>query len=746
MANISVFYGSHINVSNPRIVDTQIGTREDSADEKEQAYGVAEKGQHAVVQPVDSIDSKSAYEESTQDDEHGMTFGVEDPFPEDPNAEPELQQFTFRAVFVGSILGGVIAASNVYLGLKTGWTFGAGLFGSIFGFAIIKPLSKILPERLGGGYFGPKENVCVMSTATAAGSLGLLFASGFPAMYQLGLMGESPKADIGRLFTFTVACAYFGLFFTIPLRKFYILKLKLVFPSSVAAAYTIRSLHVGKNAEANARKKTKGLIISFCFAIIWRVTSEYAPGIMWDWHWAYWFYRAGWRWIIRAENFYWVVEWTPAFIGCGLLVGLNSATSFLGGSILAWGIIAPVLVSTGKAIGTTVSPDYPGYVNMMGMALDDPVHAPSPRYWLIWPGTLMLLCASFAEVFCNFKSIITAVKHMIVPLIAKLRKTDIKVAEEYLIQDPAPPHEQVPIWLWTGGIVLSTIVSMVVMALQFGQNAGVTLLAIIFAFLFSLIGAECCGRVSVIPVTSIGNASQLVFGGISRGKHQTVKENQKGNSLSGMLALAASEQCADMLGDLKTTHLLGASPRVQLYAQCVGALVSIFMSAGMFVLFSTAYPCIINLETSGACSFPAPDVASWRAVAVAVSSPTLPIPPSSGYAAIGLGAAAVLTTVVKYRWVPAEKHHWVPNFNAMGIAFILNSCTYPIAMFMGAVIAAVWKKTHGASHAMYLFPLAAGFVAGEGLGGIVNAVLQIAGISGSVYGTAVGCPMGVYCG
>lgn len=217
------------------------------------------------------------------------------PQPEDPDAIPEHHQLTFRAILVGCTLGGVIAASNVYLGLKTGWTFGSGLFGSIFGFAIIKPLSRILPERFGGGYFGPKENVCVMSAATAAGSLGLLFASGFPAMYQLGIMGNSPKDDIGRLFTFTICCAYFGIFFTIPLRKFYILRLKLVFPNSVATvseyystwdlipqlttafqAYTIRSLHVGKNAAANARKKTYALLIAFFTAICWRVVSEYA--------------------------------------------------------------------------------------------------------------------------------------------------------------------------------------------------------------------------------------------------------------------------------------------------------------------------------------------------------------------------------------------------------------------------------------------------------------------------------------
>jgi uncharacterized oligopeptide transporter (OPT) family protein len=37
-----------------------------------------------------------------------------------------------------------------------------------------------------------------------------------------------------------------GMFFAIPLRKFYILKLKLVYPSGAATAFTIRSLHVGQ--------------------------------------------------------------------------------------------------------------------------------------------------------------------------------------------------------------------------------------------------------------------------------------------------------------------------------------------------------------------------------------------------------------------------------------------------------------------------------------------------------------------
>ncbi|KAI0364271.1 OPT oligopeptide transporter [Pilatotrama ljubarskyi] len=696
----------------------------------------------------------------SEEDENALRdLGTNDPFPEDPDAPLEEQQFTFRAVFVGCALGAVISASNVYLGLKTGWTFGASLFGSIFGFAILKPLSKVLPSHLGGGYFGPKENVCCQSAATAAGSLGLLFTSGFPAAYQLGLLGDNPVADFGRIITFTLCCAYVGIFFTMPLRRLYILRLKLTFPSAVAAAYTIRSLHVGRNAAANARKKTLALVISFLIAIAWRVVSEYAPGIMWDWHWAWWFHKAGWRWIIAAENWGWIWEWTPAFIGVGLLVPLNSSASFVGGSALAWAIIGPALVATNRAFGTPASSTgaSPEYINYANMVLDDPVGAPSPKYWMIWPGCAVLLCASMAEIVGNGGTMIKSMAIAVEPLFTKIKARGLRGLRPSGVSagdsekdgefcDPVPLDQQVPWWMWSGGLAAGTILTMLVMRYQFGQNAGVTLLAILFSFLFSLVGAECTGRVSVTPVTTLGNFAQLVFGGVSKGTGMAPRANQLNNGLTGMITLAASEQVADMLGDLKTTHLLGASPRVQLYAQCFGALVSIFLSAGMYIVFVKAYPCINTLSNT-TCAFPAPDVGAWRAVSVAVSAPSLPIPRSSAITALCLGALSIVSTLVKYRFVRPEKRAWFPNWNAVGIAFILGPlCTYPMAMLFGSLIALVWRKYWPASAVMYCYAVAAGMIAGEGLGGIANAVLQIAGVAGSAKGTSIGCPLDVYCG
>lgn len=358
--------------------------------------------------------------------------------------------------------------------------------------------------------------MCCQSAATAAGSLGLIFTSGVPAAYQLGLLGASPKDDFGRLVTFTLAAAYFGMFFAIPLRRFYILKQKLVFPSAVslltcrvkriktlsfrsscgtktdcvpqvAAAHTIRSLHTGKNAELNAKKKTRALIIAFCCAITLRVVSEYAPGILWDWHWGWTLYSIGWYNAIFVENWNWIFEFTPAFIGAGMLTGMNASYSFFGGAVLAWGIIAPALVATGKAFGEAVSPQYPGYMNYMSLVLDDPVSAPSPRYWLIWPGTMLLLCGSFAELVSNYKTLFAYAQQFTAPLIRRvIGHADVKVNEEDLIEDPSPPEEQVPVWMWSGGVTFAIFLSCLVLGVQYHQNVGLTLLAIVVSMPLAL--------------------------------------------------------------------------------------------------------------------------------------------------------------------------------------------------------------------------------------------------------------------
>lgn len=165
------------------------------------------------------------------------------------------------------------------------------MFGAIFGYGILTFLTRVgghLP--IIGGVFGPQENSIVQAAATGAGGISGIFVAAIPALYRTGAMGEgrNPRDDIGAIFTITIVCSFIGLFYATPLRKFFIIQvareLRLMFPTATAVGITIRNMHSGAAGSLEAMKKLKGLIYAFFFALIHRIVSYYAVGILYDWH------------------------------------------------------------------------------------------------------------------------------------------------------------------------------------------------------------------------------------------------------------------------------------------------------------------------------------------------------------------------------------------------------------------------------------------------------------------------------
>ena len=71
--------------------------------------------------PSYSDDKHEPAQSAPHDDVAGDISLVNDgnPFPEDPDAPEETTRLTVRAIAVGSVLGLIVGASNIYLGLKT---------------------------------------------------------------------------------------------------------------------------------------------------------------------------------------------------------------------------------------------------------------------------------------------------------------------------------------------------------------------------------------------------------------------------------------------------------------------------------------------------------------------------------------------------------------------------------------------------------------------------------------------------
>lgn len=78
----------------------------------------------------------------------------------------------------------------------------------------------------------------------------------------------------------------------------------------------------------------------------------------------------------------------------------------------------------------------------------------------------------------------------------------------------------------------------------------------------------------------------------------------------------------------------------------------------------------------------------------------------------------------------------------VGLAFVLAQTQYGTAMTIGSAVAAYWQKKNPEHFDIYGYAVAAGLIAGEGIGGVINAVFQVAGIAGDKYGSCVATPAG----
>jgi len=181
----------------------------------------------------------------------------------------------------------------------------------------------------------------------------------------------------------------------------------------------------------------------------------------------------------------------------------------------------------------------------------------------------------------------------------------------------------------------------------------------------------------------------------------------------GTLAGGAAGQSADLLNDLKAGHLVGASPVAQIVAQCCGVLVGSI--AGSLVYLALIQHPTEQLLTR---DWPAPAVATWKAVAETLSVGLSGIPPTA-VTAVWIGAVIGVLLSLLERRVSDRYLVFVPSGASLGLAFVIPAST-SITLFMGALFAAVVHRFAKNWAQRFILAIAAGLVAGESLYGVVT--------------------------
>ncbi|KAF8984201.1 hypothetical protein BGZ46_008611 [Entomortierella lignicola] len=741
---------------------------------------------------------------------NGQLESINEDYP-----QHDLPHFTWRSIFVGIFIGILLCFTNMYFGLQTGWISMMSLQSSLLGFAAFKAAKHYLKVP-----FGPAENIVLQSVAVATGTMPLAagFVGIIPALQMMTLednpaTATSPGGPIflsaGQMILWSLAVAFFGVFIAVPLRKQVVIREKLPFPSGTATAqmigvlhdtplvvrspvhkvdseYTTEELeggvrrrktfsekegevdHVSKGEVSNDAVEIKGengehftldrnflqednwrtnmiaLGLAFGASAVYTIIQYFFPVVstlpIFDW-------LSGMT-VSVAGTWQWYLTPSLSYVGQGVIMGFPTTASMLLGCVVGWGILSPVVTKKNWVTGPVGS------------------STTGARGWILWVSLGVMIAEAIVSLLgVVVLSLISHYRRKVrenrraerrAALEASAAQTGANVdafsEEEDVEEEDAPIDQLVPLKAWVCGLILSSALALLLIWIVFRHQrvpVYATLLAVILGWILSVLGVRALGTTDLNPVSGIGKVSQFIFAGVVPG-------GIVANIVAGGIAEAGAQQAGDLMQDLKTGHLLGASPRAQFYAQLIGSLASVFISTGVYKLYAHAYP------LPGP-QFQVPTAKVWLDLARLVNGHSLPYnttPFIWGFAAF----FAILTLINVYYSDVAflksrnadgslrRRPRWV-NFLPSGIAFAIGMYNLPnftLARFVGGVVSLWWdwhcKKYANHPSAKYaklgrvfLIIIASGFVLGEGTLSILNLILKTANIHST---SCVGCYAG----
>jgi uncharacterized oligopeptide transporter (OPT) family protein len=346
---------------------------------------------------------------------------------------------------------------------------------------------------------------------------------------------------------------------------------------------------------------------------------------------------------------------SPLLVGFGAIIGLRAGLSLAAGALLAWGGIAPWLLETGRVAGA-------GF----GALVE----------WLLWPGVALMVTAagtSFA---------------------LQLRGARLSIGAQWT-----------PLAL--AGLALASALAVTLQMLVFDIGFWLALAAVPLALVLAAVAARVVGETGIPPIGAIGKVSQLGIGLAAPGQAVT-------NLMAANVAGGAAGQCADLMNDFKVGHAIGARPWRQTAAQVCGIAVGSVAGVAVYLaLIPDPAGMLLTAE------WPAPAVATWKAVAEAMAA-GLSAVPEGARIAMALGALAGVALGV----LEARSRH-APSAVAFGLAFVIPA-SICFTMALGALAARAFEARFPALAARFTIAAAAGLVAGESLVGVAASLAGMA--------------------
>jgi uncharacterized oligopeptide transporter (OPT) family protein len=630
----------------------------------------------------------------------------------------DMAQLTVRSGITGFLLGGILAATALYILAKTGIGIGVNLTSVLLSFAMFRSMAKAGIAR----DFTVLENNCTQSIATSAGYVIAPLCAGLAA-YMVMTGNVLPG---WQMVVWLIVVSITGVLLAFPMKRRFINEDQLPFPEGRACGVVLDSLYTG-GAEVGMFK-AKLLYVTAAITAAWELLvldgwqrliqfkilrMDAWAGLKEPWflheHLDDYYYM----WLaklhmaapkilgtdIRQLGLRFTLDFS--MLGVGGLMGVAVASSVLIGAVINLAVLAPIMIQHGDIAARTLANGH--VVNIS--------RAEIVNQWSIWWGVSMMVVGAFAGLAAKPELFSKAFKSM-----------------RRMAGAPAQPrndvlkHIEVPLWVSWIGVPIFGLAGAWVTHEFFGVPWLLSLVSLPLIFILTVICTNSMALTSWMPLGAVAKVTQFSIGMVDRA-------NPASNLLPATMTAQISMNAASLLSDIKPGYMLGGKPRHQVWGHMIGIVSGALFSVPLFFLLFLA-PNAAGLRDASTIiteKFPMPAAVQWQGVAEIIAKGFHGAPASAVMAA---AIAAVVALLMEFARI-ATKGRFPLSAVSVGLGVVLpfDSC---VAMWIGAmgfwIMGRIYRTPGTKAHAIWVEgaePICAGLISAAALMGICDALINV---------------------
>ena len=581
-------------------------------------------------------------------------------------ADKVTPEFTVASIVMGVILAVVFGAANAYLGLRVGMTVSASIPAAVISMAVIRVILK-------------KDSILESNMVQTIGSAGESLAAGaiftLPALFLWAKDGVMNAPSVVEIAIISIVGGLLGVLFMVPLRNALIVKEHgiLPYPEGTACAEVLLA---GEEGGASAKSVFAGMGIAAAFKFLVDGLGVVAGVVSAP---------------IKALKTELSAEVYPALVGVGYICGPRIASFMFAGGLIGWFVLIPAIATFG---GETIL--YPGTVSVAEMYAAGGASAIWSSYiryigaGAVAAGGIISLCKTLPLIVTTFRDAIKGLKD-------GKTTSSLRTDQDLSMKVICIGVIAMIVLLWALPVIPVTLLGAIVI--------------VVFGFFFATVSSRMVGLVgsSNNPVSGMAIATLLIATALLKVTGDVGAHGMQGAIAIGSIICIVACMAGDTSQDLKTGYILGATPKKQQIGEVLGTVVSGLAIGGVLFLLDKAWG-------FGSEAIPAPQATLMKMIVEGVMNENLP------WALVFMGAfIAIAIEVIGISALPV----------AIGLYLPLELSA---TIMIGGLIRLVADKKKAGSDktenadASNGILFCSGMIAGEGLVGILLAILAVAGI------------------